>query len=410
MKVGIIGGGAAGLVAAIRAARDGHDVTILEHMERVGKKILSTGNGKCNLTNVDQGAEHYHGTHPDFAVRVLNQCGYQTTLHFFTELGIYTRNRNGGLYPYSEQASAVLDVLRIAIAELGVKVICGINVEQIEHRDQFQVWTAKTGTAAKKECYRFDRLILATGGMAAKSTGSDGSGYRLAASLGHRIIKPLPALVQLKSPQDYFKSIAGIRCEAGLHLYMDDTYVCSEQGELQLTNYGISGIPVFQLSGRVARALYEKKSVRIQIDFMPDMPTVEALTEYLARRAVTAPHKLLQEWMIGLFHKNLCALFLKQCHLKGICRAAELTSQEIAALARCIKQFDVPISDTNSFEQAQTCSGGVDTAELKDTLESRLVPGLFFAGEIMDINGDCGGYNLQWAWSTGMLSASALSL
>lgn len=408
MKVCIIGGGAAGLVAAIQAAGDGYEVTILEHMDRVGKKILSTGNGKCNLTNVDQGAEHYHGTHPDFAVRVFEQCKYSTTLRFFTDLGIYTKNRNGGLYPYSEQASAVLDVLRMEIAELGVRVFCNIEVEKIEHKDLFYVHTVRTDKEKKRDVYQFDRVILATGGKAAKMTGSDGSGYRLAAELGHRIIEPLPALVQLRSSQQFFKSIAGIRCEAGLSLYVDDVYICAERGELQLTDYGISGIPVFQLSGCAARALYEKKMVKVQIDFMPDMPAVGDLKEFLAHRVATTPNKLLSELLIGMFHKNLCMLFIKTCGLKSTRKSSELTIEEVSTLARSIKQFDVSISKTNSFEQAQTCSGGVDTAELKDTLESKIVPGLFFAGEMIDINGDCGGYNLQWAWSTGMLAAMHL--
>lgn len=405
MKVGIIGGGAAGLVAAIQAAGDGHEVTILEHMDRIGKKILSTGNGRCNMTNVDQGAEHYHGTHPDFAVRILEQCSYTTTLHFFTELGIYTKNRNGGLYPYSEQASAVLEVLRIEAAELNVRIICHAEAERIEPSEQFHVFVKYREKPQKQEEFLFDRIILATGGKAAKVTGSDGSGYRLAASLGHRMIEPLPALVQLKSAQEFFKGIAGIRCDAGLSLYVEDTYMCSERGELQLTSYGISGIPVFQLSGKAARALYEKQAVKVQIDFMPDMPTVGDLKEFLAVRVATTPYKLLSELLIGLFHKNLCALFLKTCNLKGTRKSSTLTMEEMSGLARCIKCFDVPISGTNSFDQAQTCTGGVDTEELKDTLESKLVPGLFFAGELIDIDGDCGGYNLQWAWSTGMLAA-----
>ena len=402
MKVAIIGGGAAGLVAAIQAAGDGYDVTILEHMDRVGKKILSTGNGRCNLTNIDQGAEHYHGTHPDFAVRILEQCSYKTTLGFFAnDLGLYTKNKNGGLYPYSEQASAVLDLLRMELTELGVKIICNSHVEKIEKKESFHIHTTKGD-------YQFDRVILATGGKAAKVTGSDGSGYRLAASFGHKIIEPLPALVQLKSSQDFFKSIAGIRCDAKLSLLIDEAYQCEERGELQLTNYGISGIPVFQLSGKTARALYEKKKVTVQIDFMPDMPAIGDLKEFLSYRVSKTPYKLLNELMIGMFHKNLCLLFLKQCGLKGTRKSSSLTVEEISNLANCIKQFPVEISGTNSFDQAQTCTGGVDTDEIKDTLESKLVPGLFFAGELIDIDGDCGGYNLQWAWSTGMLAAMNL--
>ncbi|MDO5572378.1 MAG: NAD(P)/FAD-dependent oxidoreductase [bacterium] len=407
MKIGIIGGGAAGLTAAIQAAEGCNEVTVLEHMDRVGKKILSTGNGKCNLTNTDQRPEHYHGTHPDFAEQVFRQCSYAEVLHFFTKLGIYTKNKNGGLYPYSEQASAVLDVLRMKMEALHIQICCNTEVEQIAHKDQFHVFTVDRNSSEKKE-YLFDRLILSTGGKAAKMTGSDGSGYRLAASMGHKIIEPLPALVQLRSPDAFFKGIAGIRCDADIQLYIDQVYLNHERGELQLTDYGISGIPVFQLSGAAARALYEHHHVHVLIDFMPDMPSVNDLKVYLQSRIKDTPYKTIGELMIGMFHKNLCSLFIRQCDLKSTKKAECLSDEALFRLSKCMKEFFVRINSTNSFDQAQTCSGGIDTAEIKDTLESKLIPGLYFAGEIMDINGDCGGYNLQWAWSTGLLAAQML--
>ncbi len=407
MKIGIIGGGAAGLTAAIQAATECNEVTVLEHTDRVGKKILSTGNGKCNLTNTDQRLEHYHGTHPDFAGHIFRQCSYSEVLHFFTKLGIYTKNKNGGLYPYSEQASAVLDVLRMKAESLQIQICCNTEVDDLELKEQFHVFTTDRCSSEKKE-YLFDRLILAAGGKAAKMTGSDGSGYRIAASMGHKIIEPLPALVQLRSPDSFFKGIAGIRCDADIQLYIDHVYSNHERGELQLTDYGISGIPVFQLSGAAARALYEHHNVHVRIDFMPDMPSVNDLSAYLQSRIMHTPYKTIGELMIGMFHKNLCSLFIKQCELKNTEKAECLSEEEIFKLSKCVKEFSVRINSTNSFDQAQTCSGGIDTTEIKDTLESRLVPGLYFAGEIIDINGDCGGYNLQWAWSTGLLAARML--
>lgn len=402
MKICVIGGGASGLMASICAAEQGHDVTVIEHMERVGKKILSTGNGKCNMTNIDQDVNHYHGLHPEFAERIFKQCSYQDTLKFFTELGIYTKNRNGGLYPYSEQASAVLDVLRMKVDHLNVHILCNTEVLSIEKKDQFHVLAIQIHTKHPYDDW-FDRVIITTGSKAAKVTGSDGSGYQLAASFGHHIIEPLPALVQLRSSQQFFKGIAGIRCDAGLKLLIDDNCIREERGELQITNYGISGIPVFQLSGQAARAIYNKEKVSVEIDFMPDMPSINAFRAFIAERVKRTPQKLLSELLIGVFHKNLCQLFLNQCNLKGTRPASSLCDEEIDVLAECIKQFVVSINGTNSFDQAQTCSGGIDTEELNDHLESKLVSGLFFAGEIIDIDGDCGGYNLQWAWSSGML-------
>lgn len=415
MRVAIIGGGASGMTAAITVASGGNDVTIVEHMDRIGKKILVTGNGKCNLTNTNQGLEFYHGTHPEYAKTILEQCSYKDTLQFFTRLGIYTKNRNGGLYPYSEQASAVLDVLRMELKRLKVELLTETKVVRIEPfkatqsdalaHPKFKVLLKQQ----KKELTReFDRVIIATGSKAAKHTGSDGSGYELARTLGHTVIEPRPALVQLLSKQPFFKSIAGIRCDARLTLLIDGQYQEEERGELQLTDYGISGIPVFQISYLASRALYKKKDVRVEIDFMPDIPTVGDMKEMILGRVKACPNKELHELMIGVFHKNLCQLFLKMNDLKSNRPVSELTEEEIGAFARLIKRFPVLIADTNSFEHAQTCTGGVDTAELTDTLESKIVPGLYFTGEIIDIDGACGGYNLQWAWSTGMLAGRTL--
>lgn len=417
MRVAVIGGGASGMTAAICAARDKHEVTIFEHMDRVGKKILVTGNGKCNLTNINQGTEFYHGTHPEYTKIIFDQYSYQDTLQFFTKLGIYTKNRNGGLYPYSEQASAVLDVLRMELSRLCVEIVTAAEVYRISYRtDEHNIAEPCIGfrlhmKQSNKDLVReFDRVIIATGSKAAKHTGSDGSGYALARSLGHTVIEPLPALVQLRSNQPFFKSIAGIRCDARLTLSVDGKYCGEERGELQLTDYGISGIPVFQLSSLASRALYEKKKVQVEIDFMPDMPTIGDMKEMLSCRIKACPQKEMQELLIGVFHKNLCHLFLKMNNIKSNRVANELEEDALGDLARTIKRFPVFISETNSFEQAQTCSGGISTEELTEHLESKIVPGIYFTGELIDIDGACGGYNLQWAWSTGMVAGSSLSV
>lgn len=394
MKIGIIGGGAAGLVAAITAAEAGHQVTVLEHSSRIGKKILLTGNGRCNLTNTDQDISHFHGGNPDFIQTVLHQCSYADTLSFFTRLGIYTKNKNGCLYPYSEQASAVLEVLRMKLRNLSATILTDCQVKRLKKDTCF---IAETNLGQ----LQFDKLILATGSKAAEQTGSDGSGYALAKAFGHTIVKPLPALVQLRSEASCFKQLAGIRTQAKLTLYCNDNPAGKEVGELQLTSYGLSGIPTFQLSHLASRALDNGQTVMMQIDFMPDME-LPALTAYLKNRAANGPDKKAEELLIGVLHKNLSLLLVKLAGIKADRRIDSFTEQELFKVAKLMKQFRVPVSGTNSFRDAQVCCGGVSSAEISTQLESKLVKGLYFAGELIDVHGDCGGYNLQWAWSSGM--------
>jgi len=409
MRVAIIGGGASGIVAAITAARGGHKVSIIEHTDRIGKKILVTGNGKCNLTNVEQGAAFYHGTHPAFAQAILSQCGYSDIVKFFTQLGIYTKNLDGRLYPYSGQASAILEVLRMELSRLDVEILTETEVLHIIPKENEHKFLLTIRHQNKDEKCEFDKVIIATGSKAAKATGSDGSGYKLAKSLGHTVITPVPALVQLKSKHDFFKSISGIRCDAIVKLYIDNQFISAEEGELQLTDYGVSGIPVFQLSGRASRALQEHKTVSIELDFMPDMPFMEDMVSFLNRRIEDNPDKEISKFMIGVFHKNLCSLFAKRCGWQSHLKVSMLSDADILKYAEMIKKFEIDIDGTNTYEHAQTCAGGVDTAELTNQLESKLVKGLLFAGEIIDIDGACGGYNLQWAWSTGILAGRILN-
>ncbi len=396
MKVGIIGGGAAGMTAAITAAKNGFDVTILEHQKRIGKKILVTGNGRCNLTNIDQHISHYHGAEREFAGEVFASFDYKETIAFFTKLGLYTKNKNGCLYPYSEQASSVLEVLRMELKRLGVIVLTECNVTNIHKEDKFFLDT-------NQGCFSFDRIIIAAGSKAAPQTGSDGSGYKLAKSLGHHIRKPLPALVQLRSKEPYFKRLTGIRTEACLTIYCNHKKAGSERGELQLTGYGLSGIPTLQLSYLASMALDKKEKVIVEIDFIPDMDST-VLRHFLMDRIQMCPNKTAEEFLIGVLHKNFASFFIELCGIKQNTVVGNFSSKQIEKLSLIMKKFEVPIDSVNSFQEAQICCGGVDTTQLKPTLESKLINGLFFAGEIIDIHGDCGGYNLQWAWSSGTVA------
>lgn len=394
----IIGGGASGLAASIHAARNGAEVTILEHNDRVGKKILSTGNGKCNLTNLHMNAECFRGGDPRFIQSVLDQFTVRNTLDFFGELGIYPKIKNGYVYPNSEQAASVLDVLRQEAEYLKVRVITQAHTAHIRPQGRNSGFITEYGGGRQQS----DTVILAAGSKAAPVTGSDGSGYELAKELGHRIVRPLPALVQLRSDKNpIFKQLAGIRTEALVTIVSEGKRLAFDRGEVQLTDYGISGIPVFQVSRFASNALDRKKTVTALIDFLPDLDAggVRALLE---SRKAFRPQKACEDYLTGLFPKKLAHVLLKQAGIALSVQAGSLSSRQLSALTGQIKEFGVPITAANPFANAQVCCGGVDTSQIcSDTMESRLLEGLYFAGEIMDVDGICGGYNLQWAWSTG---------
>lgn len=396
--VTVIGGGAAGMMAAITSAREGARVTILEHKDRIGKKILSTGNGRCNFTNTYQTPACYRSDNRDFAWNIIQKFNVEKTISFFKELGIYPKDRNGYLYPYSDQAAAILEVLQIEVAKLDICVMTEINVLDIQPvKKGIRITTDKKTITA-------DSVILACGSKAAPVTGSDGSGYQLAKLFGHRIVPVLPALVQLRCAEKFYKSISGVRVQGTVEIYADDIFLASDTGEIQLTNYGISGIPVFQVSRYAAKALYQKQSVTAVLNFMPDMNKDEFLS-FLQERITLCPYKTLDEFFTGVFPKKLCELWIRLSRLPKEMRVSDLSGEQLEKLVLLIQHLRTHITETNSFEQAQICCGGVDTTEINpDTLESNYVSGIYFAGELLDVDGICGGYNLQWAWSSGYVA------
>lgn len=400
-RVLIIGGGASGLMAAISAARQGAKVTVLERQKQVGRKLLVTGNGRCNLTNVDQEESRYRSGDPLFVENVLAQFGMHDTLKLFTELGIFTKNRKGYLYPYSDQASSVVEVLRMEAEHRKVKLALNTEIQKIEHTEEgFQVktegWT-----------YEADALILACGSPASPQTGATDLGYTYAKSLGHNIICPLPALVQLYSKDSCFEKLAGLRMDGRVTLYSGREYLASDEGELQFTKKGISGIPVFQVSRFCSRALEEEKKVEAELDLLP-LFSEEALSVFFKRRIEENGYKNAAQLLVGLFPAKFIDCLLERSGLvKGV-RASELGEKEIQRFVKSCKSFQVAIRATGGFEEAQVCCGGVDLSQVNaETLESRVVPGLYFAGEILDVDGACGGYNLQWAWSSGVVAGAS---
>lgn len=406
-KVAVVGGGAAGMMAAVQAAYAGARVTVYERNDRVGKKILSTGNGKCNFSNEDMRAACYYGSGAGYVDGFYKQFGVAETKTFFRELGMRIKDRNGYLYPASEQAATVLDVLRYEMERLGIEICAGFRVTGIDGPGNpgYRLTLETENAAYKKRTY--DAVILACGGRAAPKTGSDGTGLAMAKRLGHRIVPTVPALTALRCGETFWKQVAGVRCEARLMLYIDGNEVSSVQGELQLTDYGISGIPVFQFSRIAAYALQEGKTVTVKIDLMPDPGAADTQEAFWAQRWERQKRQSMEQFVTGTVNKKVGLLLLKLAGIRETETVCEIEGARRRKLEQLFHAFEVTVKGTNSFEQAQVCAGGVDFAEVTDRLESVRRPGLFFAGEMLDIDGICGGYNLQWAWSSGAVAGRA---
>lgn len=381
----VIGGGASGLMAGITAARAGAKVTILEQNSKIGKKILSTGNGRCNITNLNQKGDYYRSNHTEFPYIVLQALPVEDTLSFFQSIGIFTKDKNGYVYPRSNQAASVVEALAMEVRHLKIKCKTQEKVVKIEKTEEgFSVFTESWH-------YDCDRVILACGSNASVVEGSDGSGYMLTKELGHSIVKPLPALTGLKGVGNWFSKWAGVRCDAAVSLYIDGEWVISDKGEVQLTDYGLSGIPVFQISRFASRALNQNKQVSVSVDFVPDMTKAELLGHL----------NDLMQYDENKNVKNLLIGFLPQKLVDVVVDHKNTMDQVVDH----IKEFSVQIKATMDFSHAQVCTGGVECTELDpDTMESRLVPGIYVCGELVDVDGACGGYNLQWAWSSGYLA------
>lgn len=401
MNVGVIGAGASGMMAAITVARSGHTVTILEKNSIPGKKLLSTGNGKCNFTNMNMHADYYNEEGRALFESVYSKFNIDATLDFFSSIGIVAYNKNGYIYPRSEQASSVSSCLNNELARNDITVQYDCKIDSIKHMTQFYVYT-------ENDCYVFDKLIIATGSNAVPKTGSDGSGYGLAIKLGHTVKKPLPALCGLKCTGADFKALSGVRCQARVKLETLLGQSIEDVGELQHTDYGISGIPVFQISGEALRRLDEGQEVSIIVDYAPEY-SYEELVDYLEKRAEELKDKDITMFLDGMFNNKLCNYFINEAYPARKGNVVGINSEyQIRKIVNAIKNQRFYVKGHRGFDNCQVCTGGILCSEVKESLESAIVDGLYFAGEILDINGMCGGYNLQWAWSSGYVAGMLL--
>lgn len=394
MKVLIIGGGASGMMAALTAAEDSsNQVTLLERQSRVGRKLLATGNGRCNLSNVHAGPGHYHGAAPSFADRALAFFPVDDTLAFFRSLGLWTVTEpSGKIYPFSDQANSVVDVLRFALEQRGVDVRCGCEVTGVSKKARgYNVRTAE-------QTFFCDRLILACGGMAGGKLGGTDWGYRLLGSMGHTVTPLQPSLVQMKTDTTLTRSLKGVRADAGITLKQEGRTVAVNQGEIQFTDFGVSGPAIFELSRQV-----DRQSLLL-LDLL--RPWEETFIQAaLEERCVQFPDLPSEELLTGMLHNRLGKVVLKASGIQLPEALGQLDRDTLHRIAHTAKYFPLTVTGVMSMDQAQVTAGGILTSEFRsDTLESRLCPGLFATGEVLDIDGDCGGYNLQWAWSSGRLA------
>lgn len=397
----VIGGGASGLFASIYAAKSGRAVTLIEKNTNLGKKILITGNGKCNYWNTDQSLTHYHTTSPNILETIITQKNQEEILSFFNKLGIIPKIKDGYYYPYSSQATSIQTSL-IKEAELqGVEIIKETEVLNIEKKNNnFQITTNKGVLIGKK-------VILSTGSKACPKTGSDGIGYKIASFFEHTIIEPLPALVQLKANATYLKEWHGVRSDVKVSLIENNHLIDSQIGEIQLTDYGVSGICIFCLSGRVSRGLSEYKNEQIQINFLHpfSIDKEENFITWMDKRNNIVVGRSISDLLDGLLNYKLINLILKLSKIKRDTTWNNLSMQEKYLLGTNLTKFTLDITGTNSFEQAQTCTGGIPLSEINPyTMESLKTKGLYLVGELLDVDGDCGGYNLSFAWITGYLA------
>ncbi len=405
-EVVIIGGGASGLVAAIVAARRGAKVCLLERLSRVGKKILVTGNGRCNITNTQLKANCYHTSSEVYPIMgPIERFGYEETKTFFEELGIAFLVEGQKVYPCSEQATSVLDVLRMEAERLQVEILTDVKVTDLFYKkDGWQIVGEQGQTYASK------KVIVATGGMANASLGCDGTGYNLLKRLGHQITPTFPILVHMLSSSPYCKMMMGTKVKADVKIEVEGKVMREDYGEVLFTEDGLSGPPIFQLSRIASRAKLEKQSAKVVIDLFKDI-SYDEMVSLLYERIARHPERSIEELFIGLLHKRIIVPVLKAATIVQIGRPCEnLEYDEIARIATTLKGFTFPVEGTRGYKYAQVTAGGVKIEEVDlSTMGSLKAKDLYITGEVLDVDGDCGGYNLQWAWSTGFIAGESVS-
>ena len=388
-------------IAAANISSKDTQITILERRDRIGRKILSTGNGKCNLGNTDFSPRRDYRSHdpyrlPDFFVR------FQTsdTIRFFEENGLYLTEKNGYLYPYSGQASAVLDFFREELERKKVRIVCDCTIQKL--REQKSSWQVLTDQGQ----FHFDRLILSCGTAAGTPPKEALGTGDLVTPFVFKQYPYLPALTALRCAEKFYKSIAGVRCPAAITVEIPGKKKLCETGELQLTDYGISGIPVFQLSAAVSEALQQHKKIDVSIDFFPAVP-LSKWEEFCSRQYRACLGKTVRFLAQGILPSKLAQLFIDRSPLKAQDIVTTANKNAVFSMLQNMRALKTVVTGTNPAQNAQVCTGGISLQEVTDDLEAKRFPGLYLCGELLDVDGRCGGYNLQWAWTSGQIAGTA---
>ena len=402
MRIGIIGGGASGVVAAIEASKKGNEVILFEKNDKLLKKLLLTGNGRCNFMHSEYHMSDYHSQCPNLIEEFICDKNIEDVRLFFEDLGILTREKDGNIYPVTNQAITIWDALVREVERCGVQVFYHTSITGIKKkRDQFLI------QYDDREIY-CDKVIVASGSFAYPKTGSDGSFYKILKKMGHTIVDVVPALVQLESDFSYCKNWDGVRCDALLKLYEDGEEIAQEAGEVQFTDYGISGICTFNLSHFISRGLHTGHSEVIKIDFVPFIEAI--LIPWLDRYSKRGHFNNIFEMLGGVLNKKIVGILLKCSHIREDVSYDDLTNEEKLTLAKNMRSFPITITGTKDFSSSQVCNGGVMLDEVDpNTMESLLIPGLYIVGELLDLTGNCGGFNLTECWISGMIAGRCVN-
>ena len=405
----IVGGGASGLIAAITAKDFGIDVAIVEGSDRIGKKILTTGNGRCNISNncIKPPFINYHSSNSNFKFEALEKLSLEDTKNFFLSLGLPIISLpSGKLYPQSLQASSVVDILKMSIEDRDIPLYTNCKIKDIHKGKKFKLSTNNEDF----KLFTANKVILACGGKTAPKTGSDGSAYNIAKSLGHSITTLVPGIVQLKLDYPHLKALSSVKFDGYATLLVDNVAVKKDFGEILFTDYGISGPPILQISALASQSTFNKKKTEVVVDLLPSYSEKD-LEDFIECHFALLSHRPIINSLVGIINKKIIPILLKECGITNLqIPCYELTWKEKRKLISTLKQWKFTCIGTNDFNQAQVTVGGIDTKNVDyTTLESKLIKDLYFCGEILDVHGDCGGFNLQWAWSSGYTVAKSIA-
>lgn len=403
MKVIVIGGGASGMVAAIVAAKNGHDVTLLEQRDHLGKKLLATGNGRCNLTNMflkSKPWEHYlfEDEYEDKIINIFNKFGYEDTILFFKNLGLMVTNENELVYPLSKQAVSVLEILEYALRDNKVIVKTDEYVTKIiKDKDIFSINTSNN-------LYKADKVICSFGSKAQPKLGGNDKGYWILENMGHAKNDIYPGLVQLTSNEKFLDKLNGVRVDAKLSLLDDNLLIYEESGQLQFTKYGLSGIVAMNISNYLPRC---KKQAEVKIDMLASMNKDDLFNLLMDRKEAFKDRKI-SEFLVGITIDKVNEVIIDILKLNANEKISSLTKSSIMKITECIKELSLLITGTKTFEEAQITIGGISMKNVNSNMESTIVKGLYITGETLDVHGGCGGFNLQWAFTTGAIAGELI--